>query len=388
MIAACALCALPSCGVGFDSAAQVEGLRVLGVKKSTPYAHPGSTVDFEMLYHDDTEQLRDVQILWLRGCQNPPADQVNLCFEVFSQVLKQAKDVPPPPKGKPSEEALAQLVTSLQGAFDPAALAQAAGVGPAQAGDLGMAAPGSGFGTFELGFGETFQLTVAPDIISSREPPKDPKLPPYGVEYVFALACAGQLWIDTSRQFPIGCFDSKGKQVDPSRYVVGYSKLWVYDELENDNPLILGMKVDGKRLADDQLCIDEACQTLSPADAQGVDCPRSRTLSPCKDEDKPGTCPKLPVEVVVDENSVNDDPVLSSLQETPVSEQMWVNYYTDKGAFTQDLALINDDQSGFNPHPDTDFLSPEETGVARVWAVVHDNRGGVSWARFNVCVSK
>jgi hypothetical protein len=89
---------------------------------------------------------------------------------------------------------------------------------------------------------------------------------------------------------------------------------------------------------------------------------------------------------VVDRRSVDDDPVLSSLQEASISEQMWVNYYTDKGAFSQDLALVNDGLAGFNAHPDTEFLSPEETGVSRVWAVVHDNRGGVSWARFDVCV--
>jgi hypothetical protein len=259
-------------------------------------------------------------------------------------------------------------------------------VDPEAAAQAGMGSI-PGFGTFAFGFGETFQLTVTDDAISGREPPKDPKLPPYGIEYVFGLACAGQLWIDTEAEFPIGCFDQNGERVEPRRYVVGYSKLWVYDEFENDNPIIRGIRVDGRRLADDELCIDEACATLAPEDAQDVECPRARTVESCADEDDiQASCPELPLEVVVDPNSVGDDPVISSLQEAPVSEQMWVNYYTDRGAFSQDLALVNDGLAGFNAHPKTEFLAPEETGVSRVWAVVHDNRGGVSWARFDVCV--
>lgn len=376
------------CGVGFDTAAQVEGLRVLGVQKSTPYAQPGGTVDFRMLYHDDTDEARDIQILWLRGCQNPPADSVRLCFEVFSEVLKGARDVPPPPRGEPSEEDLAELVTSLQAALEPEALAAAAGGDPELAAQAGMGAI-PGFGTFEFGFGETFQLTVADDIISSRVPPKDPKLPPYGVEYVFGLACAGQLWIDTNADFPIGCFDESGERVESRRYVVGYSKLWVYDEFENTNPTILGVRVDGRRLADDEVCIDEACETLAPEDEEGIECPARRTIEACADEDDVQTrCPALPLEVVVDPDSVDDDPVLTSLEGARVSEQMWVNYYTDDGAFSQDLSLVNDGLAGFNEHPETEFLAPEEAGVARVWAVVHDNRGGVSWARFDLCVEE
>lgn len=373
------------CGVGFDSAAQIEGLRVLGVRKSAPYAQPGETVEFRMLYHDDTEEQRDVQVLWLRGCQNPPSDLVQICFEVFSEVLKQARNVPPPPRGEPSEAELAELVTSLQEAFDPAALAGAAGVDPEQAEAAAMGAV-PGFGTFGFGFGETYQLTVAPDIISGREPPKDPKVPPYGIEYVFGLACAGQLWIDTDAEFPIGCFDENGDRVDADRFVVGYSKLWVYDSFENDNPVIRGIQVAGRRLDDGELCIDDDCSSLSSEDAEGIDCPSRRTLAPCEDEDLPGSCPKLPLEVVVARGSVDDDPVLTSLQGAPVEEQMWVNYYTDRGAFSQDLALVNDSVSGFNAHPETEFRAPEQPGVSRVWAVVHDNRGGVSWARFEVCI--
>jgi hypothetical protein len=108
-----------ACGVGFDSAAKVQGVRVLGVQKSTPYARPGDTVDLRMLHHDETDEERAVQIMWLQGCENPPGDLVQLCFEVFSEVLKQAEDVPPPPEGEPSEAELAALLAALQGAFDP-----------------------------------------------------------------------------------------------------------------------------------------------------------------------------------------------------------------------------------------------------------------------------
>lgn len=374
------LCGALGCGVGFDSAAQLEGLRVLGVRKSAPYAHPGQDVNLRLFYHDDVEEPRDVQVLWLRGCQNPPADLVQVCFEVFSELLKQAEDVPPPPRGEPSEEDLAALITSLQAVFSPE--------GPALGAIPEEAANAAGFGTFAFGLGETFDLRVEEDIITSRPPPPDPKLPPYGIEYVFSATCAGQLWLDPSADFPIGCYDEDGVRVTPDRYVVSYTKLWVYNNHENGNPIITGVEVDGRNLASNEFCLNEACATIPPGSDVEENCAARAHVDACKDDEDVFTCPELPFKILVDEDSVETDSVLSSLQETPVTEQMWVNYYADRGAFTFDLALVNDTQSGFNDDPATKFLAPEAPGIANLWAVVHDNRGGVDWARFQVCVDE
>jgi hypothetical protein len=384
LMAASLALTVPACGVGFETAAELEGLRVIGVQKSAPYARPGDTIDLRMLYHDDVEEERPVQVLWLRGCQNPPRDLVQLCTEVFREAVKQA-DVPPPPRGEPTEEELGALIESLSDVFGSEQL-----LGDAASDTEGSASQLEGIpglGTFAFGFGDSFQFTVAEDVITSRPPPMDPKVPPYGVEFVFSIACAGQLWLDSeAKGFPVRCYDEDGVLVPPDRYEVGYTKLWIYDEIENANPLITGIEVKGERLADDDVCIDEECLPLSPADDEGVECPRARTLKTCADEDNLGACPKLPFRVLVDQSRIDQDGVLSLLEGAPVNEQMWVNYYTDDGKFASDVVLVNDSVAGFHEDNGTKFFSPEKEGLSHVWAVVHDNRGGVSWARFEVCI--
>lgn len=378
--AASLVASLSGCGVDFDSVAQLDGLRVLAVQKSAPYGVPGGDVNMKMLYHDDAEEERDTQILWLRGCRNPPADLVQLCFEAFEALLKQADDVPPPPRGEPSQEDLAALLESLQSALDPERLIEESGIDPAEVGG-GDAA----FGSVGIGFGEEFELTVDPDIISSRPPPLDPLLPPYGLEYVLFLACAGQLWVEPDAEgFPVRCYDEDADLVGSDRFIVGYTALYVYDDIQHRNPVISGIQLDGDELEDDQFCLNDDCQTLSPEDDEDADC--QARLDTCEDEDVAGDCPKLPFQVLVDPDSVDEDVVLGSLRDTDIGEQMWVNYYTDHGSFSFDVALVNDAQSGFNEDTETEFIAPEEPGVAHVWAVVRDNRGGAAWSRFEICV--
>ena len=46
-----------------------------------------------------------------------------------------------------------------------------------------------------------------------------------------------------------------------------------------------------------------------------------------------------------------------------------------------DVRLLNDATTGFNDDFETLFYPPSEPGPVTLWAVVHDNRGGVAWAR-------
>ena len=68
------------CGVEFDPASQLDGLRVLAVKKSAPYARPGERVDLSLLWHDTDAGRPPPQIAWLAICENPPADLFEACF--------------------------------------------------------------------------------------------------------------------------------------------------------------------------------------------------------------------------------------------------------------------------------------------------------------------
>ena len=63
---------------------------------------------------------------------------------------------------------------------------------------------------------------------------------------------------------------------------------------------------------------------------------------------------------------------------------MWIDYYTDGGGFKSDVRLLNDATSGWNDAYGTDFYAPKDAKLSRLWAVVHDNRGGAAWAGITV----
>jgi hypothetical protein len=43
------------------------------------------------------------------------------------------------------------------------------------------------------------------------------------------------------------------------------------------------------------------------------------------------------------------------------------------------VRLLNDATTGWNDNYGTDFYASKDPKVSRVWALVHDNRGGVAW---------
>ncbi|RDJ93132.1 class I SAM-dependent methyltransferase, partial [Lacticaseibacillus rhamnosus] len=82
---ACAALAL-GCGADFDPGSELSGLRVLAVKKSAPYAPPGSRVDLELLWYDDVPERPAPQIAWLAACENPAGDLFEGCFQAAAEL--------------------------------------------------------------------------------------------------------------------------------------------------------------------------------------------------------------------------------------------------------------------------------------------------------------
>jgi len=64
---------------------------------------------------------------------------------------------------------------------------------------------------------------------------------------------------------------------------------------------------------------------------------------------------------------------------------MWVNYYGSDGEVSQEVKLLNDATEGWNEDSDTEYRAGKQPGVAYLWSVAHDNRGGAEWARLRVC---
>jgi hypothetical protein len=341
---------LSACGPEFDPPSIVESLRVIAVQKDRPYAAPGEDVRLTILYADGAEDAgRAIEIGWLTGCVNPLGDLYAGCFA------------------------------------DPSA--------------------------FALASGDEVTFRIPDDIISSRPPPSEPKQPAHGLSYVFFAACAGTL-APGDLDFPLRCLDAEGNALGTDDFVAGYSAIYVYDDFRNANPIVRGLSIDGKPLGGG--CVDPAsalanesddlgavlgraaegagppsaggplvvCDERFPTDpADEPDC--SEPGAPCIPALPPGAFahPSVEIRPEIFRSSIEQDEIAKVAFGRDYGEQMWINYYASRGELATDVRLLNDATTGLNADYETLFYPPLEPGPVTLWAAVHDNRGGVAWAR-------
>src|SRR6188768_853753 len=219
LVGALALFAGLGCGPQFDPSNEIKTLRVLGVKKDKPYAQPGDAVNLQLLWHDPKGRTgAEVQRAFIGGCVNPPGDLYYGCFGHYGQ-----------------------------------------------SGELPA-----------LGMGDTFQVTLPDDIISSRRD-LEPGQTRYGLYIVFFAVCAGKLDFDAkaaagasgSEGLPLRCLDDAGKPLASEDFVVGYTSIYSFEGVSNQNP---AFSVDdegkGQFLIGEQAvvsdCIGKGCQLAAP----------------------------------------------------------------------------------------------------------------------------
>jgi hypothetical protein len=324
---------LLGCGPDFDPPSELHSLRVLGVQKDVPYAQPGQDVNLNMLWEDASDKAasRKVTVTWSGPCFDPEADLYYACFT-------------------------------------DASLFEGANTG------------------------DTTTLTMPKDIISRRTPPSQPRNAPYGIAYKFFAVCAGTLVpIAHSDQtaFPIGCQDDAGNLLGPDDFVAGYTSVYSFESFSNHNPVISGFEFRGEPVAASAFCQDAACQALAGStvpDPDSINCDdpeQGKLCIPTCAADGDPKCNGFALQPTVDKadpaNQDQDD-VSAKLVGRDVGEQMWIDYYTDAGGFKSPVRLLNDATTGWNDSYGTQFYAPKAPGLARIWAVVHDNRGGMSWA--------
>lgn len=327
------------CGPEFDPSNELKSLRVLGVKKDKPYALPGEEVDLQLLWYD-AKGPREVQRAFIGGCANPAGDLFYGCFPQYAELAAK--------------------------------------------------------GQLTLGDGDQFKVTLPDDIISSRADQIEPGQSASGLYIVYFAVCAGRLSIDMqagaqpttgSEGLPIRCLDENGKPLGSDDFVVGYSSIYAFDDAVNTNPSFVvdddgktRFEVAGQSLIAD--CVGVDCQT-TPAVEVSCDDEPERCVELCKD-DGDASCPKIEVKPDILQEIETDD-VSSRLFKTTVTEQMWVNYYVDRGAMSE-VRLVNDSNSGWNPKYRGELRAPKDTGPLQIWAVVHDNRGGMDFTRITLGV--
>ncbi len=64
-------------------------------------------------------------------------------------------------------------------------------------------------------------------------------------------------------------------------------------------------------------------------------------------------------------------------------EQIWADFYSTLGSFDDQARLLYDLNGGRIGDPsatNNNFHPPDKPGDGFIWIVVHDNRGGASWA--------
>jgi hypothetical protein len=360
------------CAPEFDKVSEIETLRVLAVQKDKPYAKSGDEVTLSILWRDgQTENAppRSVQLWWNKGCYNPDGDLFFSCFApgtLTLEFLAPEKEQCGPPLDPPPEEPLGPCDNKL-----------------------------------------TFTL---PDTLGQRPQVSDPTQPPYGLAYVFFAVCAGRLDFvqqAEARDFPIGCFDANNNRLGPDDFVAGYTSIYAYDgelngrPITNGNPPLSGFIFKGKPASELQRCLGDECLSIpetwsnlhcedasdpTPGDGSlAVPC-----VAPCED-DGDESCPshEFRPEIVGSLSSYPEKDLISNATRgRDITEQMWINYYAERGGVKSEVRLLNDAFAGVNEDFGTEFWAPKEEGPTVIWAVVHDNRGGMSWVGMPILVKK
>jgi hypothetical protein len=322
-----------SCGPGdFDPQSKVAGVRILASKADKPYAKPGDAVHLEVLSYDGrADTSRPMKMYWIPlVCENPTNDAYYGCF------------APPAADAGPRD---------------------AAGDGGLSLGaGLGLLRPGVDLTPF-LKTGPSLDITVPTDAVTSHVIVQGLDAP-YGIAIVFNVACAGHLElidIDPAtgqQQVPIACFDDDENQLDPSQYVIGFTRVYAYDTRTNANPVI-----------------DHVTYQGSPVDlAKGIDVDRCTTALR-------GDCPEVTFDITVTDASWEANPGDKDPDGNIRHEQVWAAYFSNVGQLEGDARLLYDPVRGKVDGSEVNYQAPNEAGDGIVWIVVHDNRGGASWVQ-------
>jgi hypothetical protein len=211
----------------------------------------------------------------------------------------------------------------------------------------------------QLAAGNDFSFQLPADIISSHVNTTGGD--PYGLAVVFEFACAGHVEYTPAAAggapdgVPFACFDATGTKLGADAFVFSYALVYSFNDRTNENPVINGLTYAGKAVDVDA----------------GITTPHC-TVSDIDD------CPTTALDTVVPPSSQQPDPG-TSLPGESLKEEIWVDYYLTSGKMKDDTEILYDPHAGALSGTADDLYAAQTAGDEQIWAVVHDNRGGVSW---------
>lgn len=337
------------CAEGFPSPSLLDSLRVLAVQPEPASGVPGEPVTLTMLVHDGRSGREDApeptppQVLWVGGCHNPPSRQYFGCY--------------------PAIEALAR--------------------------QLGEAAPDAPLTPVPgyIGLGTEFELPL-PEGILDDAPRYESDPIHFGVSYIFFAACAGELRLDLKAKgsLPVGCFDSaSGRRLGPEDYVEGFTTVYTYEDELNHNPELESIKFAGSDVVLGPCEVDDDCEALAETleGFKSYACSDAGQCIPAVARcDGADSCPEYPIEPDAPRDSAEPDP---SAPDPGQAEILWLNFYADDGEFASETRLLNDRETGWVDNHASGWRPVRKTpGTVRLFATLHDNRGGADWRGFEV----
>ncbi len=318
----------------------IETLRVIGVRADDSIPTPGADVSLELLAYDGSPHAlgadgkpRAIEIVWLGGCADPSGDLYYKCYDGM----------------QPALDALT--------AGTPSPL---------------------------VGHGAKYTWHVPDDLISRRASNGKSKYK-YGLSYVFYAVCAGKVVATgaTDATSPrLGCVDAGGAPVSEDGFVYGYLPLYSYPGLSNQNPIVTGGTFDGKPPSTQACTVDADCGAGQACGTIGTCLPVIPACPPRS------TCATYEIKPLIDPSSAEPDPLQTLQASAPRNEVVYVDFLSSAGvthAGTTNVVIdpVNgprDDYAGTWEPPQ------KAVGETRLWALVHDNREGLTWWSVDVVV--
>jgi len=233
-----------------------------------------------------------------------------------------------------------------------------------------------------FGFGPTFRFAAPQNILAERLE-SEGKTIRYGTSYVYFAVCRGQLVpVKGAReQLPVECRDRQtGKALDHRSFVVGIKTIYTYDIIYSRSPVLLAPRFDGST-------IPERCASALDC-PPGYDCIAENgcipVVAPCLQSES-DHCPWHCLDFNLDSDSFGIFTADGARVGAP-SKSLWLNSFANAGRFSDD----DDYETSFSLEPPTSPAPSKRTPCLRwqapstttdhahVWAVVRDNRGGLT----------
>jgi hypothetical protein len=338
---------LLGCVDGFEPQSELSSLRVMAVRPDPASGSPGAEVRLDMLLWDGTvppgpgNDGRELDVVWLGGCHNPPSRQYYACLPYLREL---AKYLAPDVVDTPTE-----------------------GVPPGY-----------------FGVGPQFQFTVPEDILSAA-PRVSTDPVHYGVSYVFFAVCAGKIRPrpDLADRVPLDCVErNTGKPLGSRDFVLGFTTVFSYEGVQNSNPSLLGAEFGPVQLpleAPTPCTNDEDCAQMVDARGEPLACSAAELCSTTARRCVAGDCPSYRLWPLVDPASAETAPGGSH-------EIVWANFYATAGKVGSETQLVSDRKTGLLDGYATDWQPPENAGTVRFFITLNDQRGGAAWTSFDVVV--